>query len=60
MLKKETKSEVLVKEEDYEENEKLMFTADVYNFTIFANMTKCVSPTQQGFALKQCFMVFTI
>ena len=41
MLKKNAKREIVVKEEDYEENEKLNFSADVYNFTICANMTKC-------------------
>jgi hypothetical protein len=49
-----------VREEDFEENERLKFTGDVYNFTICANMTKCCSPLQQGFALKQCFIVFGV
>ena len=50
----------VVKEEDYEENEKLNFSADVYNFTICANMTKCCSPVQQSFALYKCLFVFSI
>lgn len=54
------KHQVVVREEDFEENEKLKFTSDVYNFTICANMTKCCSPLQQGFALKQCFIVFGV
>ena len=54
------KYQVIVREEDFEENEKLKFTSDVYNFTICANMTKCCSPLQQGFALKQCFIVFGV
>jgi hypothetical protein len=40
------KHEIIVREEDFEENEKLKFTGDVYNFTICANMTKCCSPLQ--------------
>ena len=32
----------------------------MYNYTICANMTKCCSPLQQGFALKQCFIVFGV
>lgn len=51
---------MIVKEEDFELNETLTFTSDVYNFTICANMTKCCSPLQQGFALKQCFIVFSV
>ena len=43
-LKMNAKRDIVVKEEDYEENEKLNFSADVYNFTICANMTKCCSP----------------
>ena len=60
MLKKNAKREIVVKEEDYEENEKLNFSADVYNFTICANMTKCCSPVQQSFALYKCLFVFSI
>lgn len=59
-LKREAKLEVVVKEEDFAENEQLVFTNDVYNYTICANMTKCCSPLQQGFALKQCFIVFAV
>lgn len=55
-----SKHEIIVREEDFEENEKLSFSQDVYNFTICANMTKCCSPLQQGFALKQCFIVFGV
>ena len=40
------KHELIVKEEDFEENEELKFTPDVYNYTICANMTKCCSPLQ--------------
>lgn len=54
------KHEVIVREEDFEEKEQLKFTNDVYNYTICANMTKCCSPLQQGFALKQCFIVFGV
>jgi len=59
-LKKSSRLEVIVREEDFELNETLTFTNDVYNFTICANMTKCCSPLQQGFALKQCFIVFSV
>lgn len=52
--------EILFREEDYDFEEKLEFSGDVYNYTICANMTKCCSPLQQGFALKQCFIVFGI
>ena len=38
----------------------MKFQPDVYSFTICANMTKCCSPIQQGFAVKQSFFVFTI
>ena len=50
----------MIREVDYEPNETIKFTNDVYNFTICANMTKCCSPLQQGFALKQCFIVFGV
>lgn len=46
MKKTAVKHEIIVREEDFEENEKLKFTGDVYNFTICANMTKCCSPLQ--------------
>lgn len=59
-LKKGSRLPVIVKEEDFELNETLTFTSDVYNYTICANMTKCCSPLQQGFALKQCFIVFSV
>ena len=35
---------VLIKEQDNKINERLGFTADVYNMTICANMTRCCSP----------------
>ena len=54
------KHQLIVQEEDFETNEELKFTSDVYNYTICANMTKCCSPLQQGFALKQCFIVFGV
>lgn len=44
--KNKGKYEVVYREEDFEENEKFGFSADVYNFTICANMTKCCSPLQ--------------
>jgi len=59
-LSLQSKLEVIMKEEDFEQNERLTFTKDVYNYTICANMTKCCSPLQQGFALKQCFIVFGV
>ena len=52
VLKKNAKGELVVKELDFEQNEKLTFTKDVYNYTICAYMTKCCSPIQRGFALK--------
>jgi len=45
-LKQGSRLPVIVKEEDFELNETLTFTNDVYNFTICANMTKCCSPLQ--------------
>lgn len=54
------KQEVILKEEDFFVNEKLKFSSDVYNFTICANMTKCCSPLQQGWALNQCCIVFGV
>ena len=59
-LKKNAKGEIAVRELDFELHEELKFTKDVYNYTICANMTKCCSPLQQGFALKQCFIVFGV
>lgn len=56
----DAKHDIIIKEQDFEKNEKLTFTGDVYNYTICANMTKCCSPLQQGFALKQCFIVFAV
>lgn len=52
--------DVVIKEVDFLSDEELTFTNDVYNYTICANMTKCCSPLQQGFALKQCFIVFAV
>jgi hypothetical protein len=49
-----------MKEEDFMLNESVNFDTDVYSYTICANMTKCCSPLQQGFALKQCFFVFSV
>jgi len=51
---------VVVREEDYKLVEEIQFSNDVYSYTICANMTKCCSPLQQGFALKQCFIVFAV
>jgi hypothetical protein len=44
--KKKHKHQLIVREMDFEENEELKFTNDVYNYTICANMTKCCSPLQ--------------
>lgn len=55
-----SRHEIVTKELDFDQNEELKFSNDVYNYTICANMTKCCSPLQQGFALKQCFIVFGI
>lgn len=46
------KSNTIVIEMDHKLDERLTFSKDVYNYTICANMTKCCSPLQQGFALK--------
>ena len=43
-FKKGARLTVRVKEVDYGLNETLKFTDDVYNYTICANMTRCVSP----------------
>ena len=59
MLEK-SKMNVTIIEEEFDKSLKLKFTSDVYNYTICANMTKCCSPLQQGFALKQCFIVFGV
>lgn len=59
-LMEQSRHEVVTKELDFDQNEELKFSNDVYNYTICANMTKCCSPLQQGFALKQCFIVFGI
>ena len=59
-LKKHSRKNIIIKETDFEMNEPLSFTNDVYNYTICANMTRCCSPLQQGFALKQCFIVFSV
>ena len=40
--------------------DEVQFGKDVYNFTICANMTKCCSPIEQGFVLKQAFIVFSM
>lgn len=37
---------VVIKEEEFDKEQKLKFTPDVYNYTICANMTKCCSPLQ--------------
>ena len=52
--------DLVVKEADFEDNEELTFTADVYNFTICANMTKCCTPIQLNISLKSCIIVFII
>lgn len=51
-LKIESRTELVVKQEDFMLNEQVNFDTDVYSYTICANMTKCCSPLQQGFALK--------
>ena len=51
-IKKQSRQEIVVKELDFAMNQELKFQADVYSFTVCANMTKCCSPLQQGFALK--------
>jgi len=51
-LLEQSRHEVVTKELDFDQDEELKFTNDVYNYTICANMTKCCSPLQQGFALK--------
>ena len=52
--------DLVVKEADFEDNEELTFTNDVYNFTICANMTKCCTPVQLNISLKSCIIVFII
>lgn len=59
-LKENARQEIVVKELDFGLKEPLFFSGDVYSYTICANMTKCCSPLQQGFALKQCFIVFSV
>lgn len=49
-----------VVEQEFPLNQKLSFSDDVYNYTMAANMTRCVSPIQRGFIIKQCFIVFGI
>ena len=53
-------AEVEYRELDNAPNEKVKFSDDVYNYTICANMTRCLTPLQLGFALKQCFIVFSV
>lgn len=59
-IKAESRTQLVVREMDYQLADIMKFQQDVYSFTICANMTKCCSPIQQGFALKQSFFVFTI
>ena len=43
-IKKESRSQVVIREEDYMLVEEVKFSNDVYSYTICANMTKCCSP----------------
>lgn len=43
-IKEQSRTELVVREEDVGPNEKISFSADVYGYTIAANMTKCCSP----------------
>ena len=52
--------DIVIKEQDFEKNEKLSLGGDVYNYTICAFMTGCTSPIKKGYCLKQCFIVFSI
>jgi len=52
--------DIIITELEFDAEVELEFSPDVYNYTICANMTKCCSPLQQGFALKQCFIVFGV
>lgn len=52
--------DIVIKEQDFERNEKLSVGGDVYNYTICAFMTGCTSPIKKGYCLKQCFIVFSI
>lgn len=45
-IKKESRSQVVIREEDYMLVEEVKFSNDVYSYTICANMTKCCSPLQ--------------
>jgi len=45
-LMENSRHEVVTKELDFDQNEELKFSNDVYNYTICANMTKCCSPLQ--------------
>lgn len=59
-IKQNSRTQVVMREEDFKLDEQVLFDTDVYSYTICANMTKCCSPLQQGFALKQCFFVFSV
>ena len=39
-------------------NEEVQIMADVYNWTIAANMTKNCSPIELNFCIRQCVFVF--
>lgn len=45
-LLEKSKCNVVIKELEFDVEKKLTFSADVYNYTICANMTKCCSPLQ--------------
>lgn len=55
-----SRTPVAVREEDYQLHQSIGLQRDVYNLTICAYMTKCCTPVQQSFALKQCIFVYIV
>lgn len=44
--------DIIIKEQDFEKNESLRVSGDVYNYTICAHMTGCTSPLKKAYCLK--------
>ena len=49
-----------LKEIEYLASDKIFISEDIYQMTIAINMTRNVSPAQNGFANKHCIVVFLI
>ena len=50
----------IIEESDYDDNEQIAVSMDIYNITICANMTKDLPPLMLNQCLRLCVGVFII